>query len=82
MGAFLRDAQKETGLGLKVKVFLDVASADAEKLAVIRKWAEVVDGWSKPLLEKEFKALAVAKDDIVLFYYSGHGGRMSSKKDR
>jgi hypothetical protein len=82
IGAFLRDAQKETGMALKAKVFLTVSATNPEKLASIKKWAEVVDGWSKTILDKEFKALAPGKDDIVFFYYSGHGGRMSSKKGR
>jgi len=82
MGGFLRDAQKETGMNLKAKVFLDVAAASPEKVDAIRNWAEVVNGWSKAHLEKEIKSLSPGKDDIVLFYYSGHGGRMSNKKGR
>jgi hypothetical protein len=66
MGAFLKAVQKETGLVLKAKVRLTVLTTPADKLATIRDWAEVVDGWSRKEPEKDIKAICPDKDDIFL----------------
>jgi hypothetical protein len=79
MGPYLRDAEKATGLTLKARVHLNTAKASAADLKSLKAWAEVVNGWSKADLEREIKALAPKSDDTVIFYYSGHGGRMSDK---
>ncbi len=82
MGNFLQDIQKETGLVLKARVRLTVSGVAPDKMALVKRWAEVVDGWSRKELDKDLKALNPGKDDVVFFYYSGHGGRMSNKKGR
>jgi hypothetical protein len=82
MGPFLKDAEKATGLALKARIHLSTATVSAADLKSLKTWAEVVNGWSKADLDREVKALAPTKDDTVIFYYSGHGGRMSAKKGK
>ena len=82
IGGFLRDVQNETGLELKAKVHMTLSKVAPDKLQAIKSWAQVLDGWSKADLDKELAALNPSKDDVVMFYYSGHGGRMSNKKGR
>jgi hypothetical protein len=82
MGTFLKDAQKATGLTLKARIHLLKENVNAENLGTLSSWATVVNGWSKADLESEIKALTPTKDDTVIFYYSGHGGRMSNKQGK
>jgi hypothetical protein len=82
MGPFLRDTEKATGLTLKARIHLTKSAVSASDLKSLTSWAEVVDGWSRADLEKEMKAIAPTTEDTVIFYYSGHGGRMSSKKGK
>lgn len=82
LGAFVRDVQAATGLQLKAKVRMTLGGVAEDKLAAVKKWASVAEGWSRKDLEAEIKALSFSAEDVFLFYYSGHGGRMSDKKGR
>jgi hypothetical protein len=81
MGPFLQDTAKATGLTLKVRVHITTTGVKADDLKAVKAWGEVINGWSKSDLDKELASLAPTRDDTVLFYYSGHGGRMSTQVD-